>query len=196
MEYSSGYMINDNTAALASVSQFASAWLSVMAAESGSSRNPGEGRPSPLPSRDTREGSLPRRLTLLLAEDNLPDVLLVREIVREENLPLDVHVAADGQAAIAFIESAEADANAPAPDFVLLDLNLPKRDGFEVLRRLRLSAKFQDTPVLIMTSSDAPADVRMAASLGAGYFHKPASYDEFMKLGDVMRERLKGAGLI
>ncbi len=120
----------------------------------------------------------------------------MREVIRAESLPLEVHVASDGQAAIQFIESAEGDPHAPAPDFVLLDLNLPKRDGFEVLRRLRASAKFKDTPVLIMSSSDAPADVRLASSLGAAYFHKPAGYNEFLKLGGVMRERLKAAGLI
>jgi CheY-like chemotaxis protein len=138
----------------------------------------------------------PQRLNLLLAEDNVPDVLLVEEAIRAENLPIDVHVAADGQKAIEFIERAEQDANAPCPHFLLLDLNLPKKDGFEVLRRLRASAKCRAVPVVVITSSDSPADVSQVAELGAGYFRKPPSYDEFLKLGQVLKQRLKDSGLI
>ena len=140
--------------------------------------------------------AVPQRLNLLLAEDNLPDVLLVEEAIRSQNLPIDVHVAADGQKAIEFIESAERDENAPCPHFLLLDLNLPKRDGFEVLRRLRASEKCNTVPAVIITSSDSPSDVSQAAALGAGYFRKPPSYDEFLKLGQVLKQRLKDGGLI
>jgi chemotaxis family two-component system response regulator Rcp1 len=135
--------------------------------------------------------SVPQRLNLLLAEDNLPDALLVREVVRLGNLPLDVHVAPDGQQAIEFIEQAEQDPDAPCPHFLLLDLNLPKRDGFEVLRRLRASDKCKAVPVIIITSSDSPSDVSQAAALGAGYFRKPPSYEEFLKLGDVLKKLLE-----
>lgn len=138
-----------------------------------------------------RPKSVPRRLNLLLAEDNLPDALLVREVIRAESLPLDVHIAADGEIAINFIESAERDPNAPAPDLLLLDINLPRRDGFEVLRRLRSVDRFKSVPVLIISSSDALRDMNEAARLGASYFRKPPSYDEFLKLGDVLRQMLK-----
>lgn len=120
----------------------------------------------------------------------------MREVVRTENLPLDVHVAVDGQQAIEFIEKAEQDPNAPCPHFLLLDLNLPKRDGFEVLRRLRASEKCKAIPAVIITSSDSPNDVSQAAALGAGYFRKPPSYEDFLKLGQVLRQRLKESGLI
>ncbi|HUI80111.1 MAG TPA: response regulator [Bryobacteraceae bacterium] len=136
------------------------------------------------------------RFNLLLAEDNFPDTLLVREAIQKEGLPLDVHVASDGQQAIDFITSAEADTNAPCPHFLLLDLNLPKRDGFEVLRALRESARCKDVPVLIITSSDSPSDLSEAAALGAGYFRKPPSYEEFLKLGGVMRKLLKDRGVL
>jgi DNA-binding response OmpR family regulator len=115
----------------------------------------------------------------------------VREVVRLENLPLNVHIAPDGQQAIEFIEKAERDPNAPCPHFLLLDLNLPKRDGFEVLRRLRASDKCKGVPVVIITSSDSPSDVSQAAELGARYFRKPPSYEEFLKLGPVLRELVK-----
>jgi DNA-binding response OmpR family regulator len=120
--------------------------------------------------------------------------LLVREAIRMENLSLDVHVAPDGQQAIEFITKAETDPDAPCPQLVLLDLNLPKVDGFDILRRLRASEKFKDIPVLIVSSSDSPIDRSRAAELGAGYFRKPPSYEEFLKLGAVLKQLLKDHG--
>jgi len=113
-----------------------------------------------------------------------------------EELPLELHVATDGQEAIDFIARAESTPDAPCPHLVLLDLNLPKRDGFEVLRRLRASETCRDVPVLIVTSSDSPGDLSQAAALGAGYFRKPPSYDDFMKLGGVMKRLLKDCGVL
>jgi len=136
------------------------------------------------------------RLSVLLAEDNFPDALLVREAIRTQGLPLDVHLVPDGQAAIEFIERAEQNPQAPRPDFLLLDLNLPKRDGFEVLRRLRASPKFQNTPVLVITSSDSPQDLKQSEEFGARYFRKTPSYEEFLKLGGVLRRLLNEFGLL
>ena len=135
-------------------------------------------------------------MNLLLAEDNRPDVLLVREAIQMEDLPLELYVAPDGQAAIDFIAQAESSPEAPCPHLLLLDLNLPKRDGFEVLRRLRASEKCKDIPVLIITSSDSPSDQGQAAALGARYFRKPPSYDEFLKLGEVLRQLLQDTGAL
>jgi chemotaxis family two-component system response regulator Rcp1 len=137
-----------------------------------------------------------RRLNLLLAEDNLPDALLVREAIRMEDLPLEVHIASDGERAIDFISRAEKDPNAPFPDLLLLDLNLPKVDGFEVLRRIRGSERCKTIPVLIVTSSDSPTDRSEAAKLGASYFRKPVSYSEFVKIGAFLRQLLKDRGLL
>ena len=140
--------------------------------------------------------SAQQRFNLLVAEDNLPDVLLVREAIKMAKLPLDVYVVPDGQEAIEFIENAEGHENAPCPHFMMLDLNLPKRDGFEVLKRLRASPKCQSVPVLIITSSDSPSDQKQAASYGAAYFRKPASYEDFLRVGDVLRQLLKEKGLL
>jgi two-component system response regulator len=119
---------------------------------------------------------------------------MVREVIQAEGLPLEVHMAPDGQQAIDFIARAEENPEAPCPHCLLLDLNLPRRDGFEVLRRLRASGKCGDIPVLILTSSDAPSDQKEAASLGARYFRKPPSYDEFLKLGPELKQLLKDSG--
>ena len=118
----------------------------------------------------------------------------MREAIRMEDLPLEVHVAPDGQQAIEFITKAETDPDAPCPRLVLLDLNLPKVDGFDILRRLRASQKFKTIPVLIVSSSDSPTDRSRAAELGAGYFRKPPSYEEFLKLGAVLKQLLKDHG--
>jgi CheY-like chemotaxis protein len=167
-----------------------------MADESGSNPSQGKEQPSSSPSRGIRNESVPPRLNLLLAEDNLPDAILVREAIRLENLPLEVHIAPDGQRAIDFITRAENDPDSPCPHFLLLDINLPKADGFEVLRRLRDSRRCSKIPVLMISSSDSPADRSQAAQLGAGYFRKPPSYDEFLKLGAVMKKLLQDNGLI
>jgi chemotaxis family two-component system response regulator Rcp1 len=125
---------------------------------------------------------------VLLAEDNLPDALLVREVIRMQNLPLDVHVADDGEKAIDFIARSDEAESAAHPDLLIVDLNLPRMDGFEVLARLRESPRSKAIPVLILTSSDSPTDRAQAAKLGARYFQKPPSYQEFLKLGEVLKE--------
>jgi CheY-like chemotaxis protein len=127
------------------------------------------------------------RLNLLLAEDNLPDALIVREAIKKERLPVEVHVASDGEQALKFIQAAESDPDAPCPHVLLLDLNLPKVDGFEILRAVRASDKFKDIPVLVVTSSDSPGDRSEAAKLGAGYFRKPITYVDYLKIGGIVR---------
>ncbi|MCU1328957.1 MAG: response regulator receiver protein [Bryobacterales bacterium] len=133
-----------------------------------------------------------QRYVLLVAEDNLPDALMVREAIASEKLPLEVFVVADGRSAIEFIVRAETDASAPCPDLLLVDVNLPKNDGFDVLRRLRASQNCGGVPAVVMTSSDSPADRASAAALGAAYFRKPLSYDEFLKLGALLKGVLDG----
>jgi len=113
-----------------------------------------------------------------------------------ESLPINVHVASDGQRAIDFIDESDRDPEAPCPQVLLLDINLPKADGFEVLRRLRESERCGNVPVLMISSSDSPLDRNQAAELGAGYFRKPPSYDEFLKLGAVLKKLLEDHGML
>jgi CheY-like chemotaxis protein len=137
-----------------------------------------------------------RRLNILMVEDNLADALLVREAIRVEDLPLEVYTASDGELAISFIENAENDPDAPSPDAALVDINLPKVDGFEVLRRIRASEKYRHLPVIILTSSDSPSDTSEGARMGNGYFRKRPNYDEFLKIGPAIRELLEENGLL
>lgn len=127
-------------------------------------------------------------MNLLLVEDNLPDALIVREVLQQQHLPFHVYHAADGAQAVEFLLSADRDPLAPIAQLVLLDLNLPKLDGFEVLRRLRLSGKHAQTTVIVVTSSDAPSDRRRAAEMADGYFRKPPDYEEYLKLGDLLKQ--------
>jgi CheY-like chemotaxis protein len=176
--------------------QFSSGKSGVSESGSESITDPLPQPPSPSPSPTTPV--LPDRphLNLLLAEDNYPDALLVRSALRIAGLPVDVHIAADGEQAIDFIANAEGDPAAPCPDLLLLDINLPKADGFEVLRRLRSSTRWKSIPVMIVSSSDSSSDRSEAARLGASYFPKPPSYGGFLRLGEVLKEFMAQNGLI
>ena len=120
----------------------------------------------------------------------------MREAIRLENLPLEVHIAPDGEQAMGFFGRAENDESAPRPDALLLDLNLPRIDGFEVLRKIRASEKYRQLPVIIMTSSDSPGDRSEGAKLGATYFRKPPNYAEFLKIGPALRRFFEENGLL
>lgn len=128
---------------------------------------------------------------LLLVEDNAADAMLVEEAIQMHDVPVDLHIVVDGEEAIAFIERAERDPQSPCPDMVLLDLNLPKRSGTDVLQRIRGSERCKHVPVVILTSSDSPKDREDASRLGADrYFRKPTDYDGYMKVGTVLNEIL------
>ncbi len=133
---------------------------------------------------------------LLLVEDNPADVFLVREALREEDLDCDLEVVDDGEQAIRFLERVDAGGQAP-PDLLLLDLNVPRIGGEQVLERLRKSQPCAEIAVVVITSSDSPRDRQRAADLGAAeYFRKPANLDEFMALGKLVRrlaEKREGA---
>jgi len=128
---------------------------------------------------------------LLLVEDNPADAHLVSEALSEVHLDCELSLARDGAQAIEFIERLDSDPSLAPPDLVLLDLNLPKVNGEEVLKHVKASAACRTSKVLIMSSSDAPADKQRAIDLGAtDYFRKPSSLDQFMELGFRIQEIL------
>ena len=127
---------------------------------------------------------LPR---LLLVEDNPADVFLVKQAMREEGLECDLQVVEDGEKAVQLIDRVDTGDEAP-PDLLMLDLNVPRVSGEEVLERLRESSKCAKVAVAIVTSSDSLHDRRKAEALGADeYFRKPANLQDFMALGKVAR---------
>jgi chemotaxis family two-component system response regulator Rcp1 len=127
---------------------------------------------------------------ILVAEDNEGDIFLIREALQPLEIPL--HIVSDGEEAIAFLDRSDA-GEAPCPVLALLDLNLPKQTGHEVLERYRRSPRYGQTPVVVVTSSEYHGDIAQAWELGATcYFRKPSDYDEFMKLGEIVRDLLAG----
>lgn len=127
-----------------------------------------------------------KTLAILLAEDNGGDVFLVRRALEEHAIPHTLEVVPDGARAIDLI--GKLGEEKPCPDLFLLDLNLPSADGHQVLREFRRHPRCQSTPVIVVSSSDAPGDKAAISKLGiAGYFRKPSGLDEFMKLGEVIR---------
>lgn len=118
-------------------------------------------------------------------------MFLIREAIAGVRVKADLHFVSDGDAATRFFDSADADAAAPCPTPVLLDLNLPKKSGNDVLRHLRASRRCGNAAVLIVSSSDALSDRAAVGSLGVdGYFRKPSDYNDFMKLGDLVKKLL------
>jgi CheY-like chemotaxis protein len=129
---------------------------------------------------------------VLIVEDSRADITLIRMAMEKAGVPAVIQVVDDGEKAIRFFENVDLDAAAPCPDLVILDLNLPRFKGSEVLRRLRASARCADVPVLVVTSSDSSDDREQMNKLGAnGYFRKPSELSEYMKLGQVTRGLLK-----
>ena len=142
------------------------------------------------PSQSDRPGGR----TVLLVEDNPADTYIVRQSLNEHLQDFDIWIVEDGDKAFRLIEEIDSNGAIPCPDILLLDLNLPKRSGHEVLKRVR-NSRCGDIPIVIVTSSDSPADRLEAAKLGAtAYFRKPADLDEFMKVGEVVRRVLDPSG--
>jgi CheY-like chemotaxis protein len=128
-------------------------------------------------------------LHILLAEDNLGDVFLVRQALTEHRILHELHVVKDGEEALEFLDRMGDAGAPPCPDVLLLDLNLPKVDGPQVLEAFRNHPACAETPVVVVTSSDAPADRKRVSDLGAtAYFRKPYDLSEFMRLGTVVKE--------
>jgi chemotaxis family two-component system response regulator Rcp1 len=124
-------------------------------------------------------------IELLLVEDSPGDVRLTKEAFRAANGSIRVHVAADGVEAMAFLKREGAHAGSPRPDIILLDLNLPKMDGREVLVRIKEDDNLKTIPTVILTTSVAEADILKSYELQANcYLSKPvqlAAFEEVVR---------------
>jgi two-component system, chemotaxis family, response regulator Rcp1 len=122
-------------------------------------------------------------IEVLLVEDSPGDVRLTQEAFRDSGKPVRLHLAADGVEAMAFLRNEGTYADAPRPDLILLDLNLPKMDGREVLKEIKRDRNLATIPTIILTTSDDEADVLISYQLQANcYLRKPAHWDAFDKL--------------
>ncbi len=120
---------------------------------------------------------------VLLVEDSPGDVRLTREAFREANPAVRLHVASDGIEAMAFLRREGASVEAPRPDFILLDLNLPKMDGREVLALIKDDHNLRTIPTVILTTSEADADILQSYELNANaYLRKPVTLEAFEAL--------------
>ena len=122
-----------------------------------------------------------RPIEVLLVEDNPGDVRLTREALREGKVRNNLYVASDGVEALRFLRKEAEHADAVRPDLILLDLNLPKKDGREVLEEIKRDPSLRHIPVVILTSSQAESDIVRAYDLHANcYVTKPVDLDQFI----------------
>jgi two-component system, chemotaxis family, response regulator Rcp1 len=122
-------------------------------------------------------------IEVLLVEDSPGDVRLTQEAFRNSGKPVRLHLASDGVEAMAFLRCEGVFADAPRPDLILLDLNLPKMDGREVLKEIKKDRNLATIPTIILTTSDDEADVLISYQLQANcYLRKPAHWDAFDNL--------------
>jgi CheY-like chemotaxis protein len=129
-----------------------------------------------------------RTARVLLVEDNEADVRLTREALREAGEGVRLSTVGDGEQALAFLRREAGFTEAPRPDLVLLDLNLPRKSGLEVLDEMRSDGSLAHIPVIMLTSSAAQSDVEAAYARGANAFVvKPLELDAFMDLIGAIR---------
>jgi len=120
-------------------------------------------------------------IQILLVEDNPGDVRLTMEALRGAKVANELHVVGDGGEAIEFLNRCGTHADAPRPDIVLLDLNLPRVDGNEVLAQIKSDPDLAKIPIIVLTSSSAEADIQRAYELHANCFiSKPVDFTEFI----------------
>src|SRR4051794_29276278 len=119
---------------------------------------------------------------ILVVEDRVEDAELVRMALKEHGVGCTVHFVRDGAKAIELLDSLDRDPNALPLDLVLLDMHLPKRDGGDILKRLRSTERYGQTPVIVMTGLHSPAVEEQATKHAAMvYFRKPSTLDEYMR---------------
>jgi chemotaxis family two-component system response regulator Rcp1 len=124
-----------------------------------------------------------RPAQILLVEDNPGDVRLTMEALRDAKVRNNLHVVADGVEAMNFLRREGTYLEAPRPDLILLDLNLPKKDGREVLAEIKADDHLRSIPVVILTTSQAEQDIVRSYNLHANcYVTKPVDLDQFIKV--------------
>lgn len=123
-----------------------------------------------------------RPIEILLVEDSPGDVVLVREALRQNSVPANLHHVNDGAAAMAFLRRQDIYVRAPRPDIILLDLNMPRMNGREFLQQVKSDEQLRSLPVIALTTSDAQGDIHECYELGVNaYIVKPVDVESFFK---------------
>jgi len=123
---------------------------------------------------------------VLVVEDNNGDIRLLQEAFKEARLNCHLHIARDGEQAMAFLNHEAPYADSPRPALILLDLNLPRKDGREVLAEIKREVTLHQIPVVILTTSTSPEDIRRAYDLHANcYVAKPGDLESLIDLSKV-----------
>ena len=124
-----------------------------------------------------------RPIEILLVEDNPGDVRLTKEALKEDKVSNNLHVVGDGMDALAWLRREGDFTDSPRPDIILLDLNLPKKDGREVLSEIKSDDELKRIPVVVLTTSRAEEDVLKAYNFNANcYITKPVDLEQFIKV--------------
>jgi CheY-like chemotaxis protein len=124
-----------------------------------------------------------REVNILIVEDNYPDVLLAKEVLIEAKVKNKLNVVDDGEKAMEYLLKKEDYVNATTPDLILLDLNLPKKDGREVLIEIKDNSELKRIPVVILTTSEAEEDiVNMYEHHANAYITKPVDFNQFIEV--------------
>ena len=132
--------------------------------------------------------------TVLLVEDNAPDVYVIGLVLKECGIPIHLVVASNGEEALRIIERAETSSAHLRPSMILLDWNLPKLSGAEVLTYARNREAWKETPIVVVTSTNSPSDVDAIHELGAtAHFQKPTDLDAYLDLKRIVLEALPPA---
>lgn len=126
--------------------------------------------------------SLPKFIEILLVEDSPADILLTREAFKNNKIANKIYVAEDGIQALDFLYKRGQYASAPRPDLILLDLNLPRKNGREVLAEIKADPDLRTIPIVVLTTSNDEEDILKAYNLNANcYVIKPVGFENFMK---------------
>lgn len=125
----------------------------------------------------------PSAIEILLVEDNPADVRLTQEALKESKVANNLHTVGDGLDALRFLRREEEFAEAPRPDLILLDLNLPRKSGREVLEEVKEDQDLRRIPVVVLTTSEAEQDIVRSYELHANaYIRKPVDFDQFTEV--------------
>jgi chemotaxis family two-component system response regulator Rcp1 len=122
-------------------------------------------------------------IVVLVAEDNPTDVMIMREALASAKVRIELHVVSDGVQALEFLRRMGAHAQAPRPDLILLDLNMPRKNGHEVLAELKADESLRRIPVVMLTTSQAEEDVARAYANHVNcYIRKPVDFERFAEV--------------